>query len=124
MRLSKLNDRVKRRFYNFLSRNVPVNTKYRPKGIVQLESIKNSEGVTYYEIDPAYTSKLSMPAKFFADCSTYNKPTLSVNYPGDFVVSLTNGRIYNIDPANIAVMSGDNLLIEDLSFQWRGGDGL
>jgi hypothetical protein len=126
MPLSKLRGKVRLRLYNFLKTRLPINTKYRPKGIVQLESIKNSRGVSYYEINPAYTSKLSLPSKFFEECSAYNKPTLLANFPGDFVVSLTNGRIYKIDLGNIAVMSGDNFLIDGLSFQWdmEDGDGL
>ena len=118
MRISELKVKVKLRLYNFLTKHLPINTKYRPKGIVKLESLKNSPGVTYYEINPAYTSKLSLSSEFYAKC-IYAKPPLSVNYPGDFVVSLTNGRVYNIDAPNIAVMSGDNFFIEGLSFQWR-----
>ena len=126
MQLSKLKDRLKLRLYNFLSTRLPLNTKYRPKGIIQLESLKNRPGVSYHEINPAYTSKLSLPSKFFEECSVYIKPTLLAKFPGDFVVSLTNGRIYNTHYANIAIMSGDNFLIDGLSFQWEieNGDGL
>ena len=43
---------------------------------------------------------------------------MSVEIPGDYIVTLKNGRIYSCDSSNMAVISGENYLIDELSFQW------
>lgn len=122
MNLKKLKGKVINKVLKMLSNFIVINIKYKPKGIVSLDILKNDDGIKYYEITPPYISDLKLTNKFIEDCSSYNKPTLSVAYPGDFIVSIEKGRIYNIDPGNIAVMSDENLFIEELSFQWRSGE--
>ncbi len=124
MSLSTFKSKVKNKILNTLSRYIPINIKYKPKGTISLEVLKNQKGTEYYEINPPYTSELRLTQKFIQDCSSYNKPTVSVDYPGDYIVTIRNGRIYNIDPGNIAVMSEENLFIDEVSFQWRSGEKL
>jgi hypothetical protein len=124
MSLKSLFDRAVTKGLKVMAKYVPYNTKYKPKGAVSLDSLVKKQNVVYTEINTPYFSQLTLDPKFVEDCSSYNKPTLSVQYPGDYLVTIKNGRVYNIDRGNIAVISGDNYLIEDLSFQWRSGEKL
>lgn len=45
-------------------------------------------------------------------------PVVSYQTDGDFMVTLRNGRIFCSDPNNIAVISEDNYVLEEVSFQW------
>jgi hypothetical protein len=124
MRLSSLKNKMAKKVLRIMAKYVPYNTKYRPKGITSLQTLEDKGELTYYAIHPPYTSELQLMPKFIEDCSSYNKPTLRVQYPGDFVVKIPNGRVYNLDTGNIAFVNGNNLLIDELSFQWRQGEKL
>ncbi len=124
MRLSGIKEKVMSKVVRTMAKYVPYNTKYRPKGTILLDALKKVDGVKYYEIHPPRISELKLTPKFVEDCSSYNKPTLSVQYPADFVMKIKQGRVYNIDTGNIAIISGDNYLVEELSFQWRSGEKL
>src|SRR5687768_5492142 len=124
MSLKSLFDRAVTKGQKVMAKYVPYNTKYKTTGTVSLDNLVKNQKVVYTEINPPYTSQLTLDPKFIEDCSSYNKPTRAVQYPGDYLVTIKNGRVYNIDRGNIAVMSGDNYLIEDLSFQWRSGEKL
>lgn len=116
--------RLLRKAAKIIFKFVPYNTKYKPLGTVSLPSLVSNKLVKYHEINAPYVSQLNLTKQFANDCSSYNKPVLSVQYPGDYIVSIPQGRIYNVDTGNIAVISGDNRLIEELSFQWRSGEKL
>jgi len=91
--------------------------RYRPNGAVKLAAI-DKQIVEYIEINPPYTSVLSLDQKFLDDCAPNLRPKESVQYPGDYVVSLKSGRVYVTDDANIAFITADNHLVDELSFQW------
>jgi capsular polysaccharide biosynthesis protein len=57
-------------------------------------------------------------------CAPSLKPVINRSFGADYVAVLKNGRIYAHDPSNIAVISGDNQLLEDASFQWDGDNWL
>jgi hypothetical protein len=70
------------------------------------------------EVHPAFTSTLSLDPKFLGECSPYIRPPVSVNFPAAFVATIKNGRIFAHDINNFAVITEDNKLIEEASFQW------
>ena len=43
---------------------------------------------------------------------------MHIKTPGDFVLGLKDGRIYCADASNIAVISRDGYVLEEVSFQW------
>jgi capsular polysaccharide biosynthesis protein len=43
---------------------------------------------------------------------------MKIDTPGDFVVGLKNGRLYCSDVSNIAPISQDGYVLEEVSFQW------
>lgn len=101
----------------FLFGSIPVNRRYKPVGVEKLLS-RNNNSVDYLELAPPYISTLQLDEKFVADCSPFSKPEMSVEMPGDYVVTLRNGRICCYDESNTAVITKDNYLVDDLSFQW------
>lgn len=116
--------KVMNKLAGVIAKFVPYNTKYKPECTTTLADLRKKEGAKYHEIHPPYISELKLTPKFIEDCSSYNKPMLSVPYPGDFLISISNGRVYNVDTGNIAIISSDNHLVEELSFQWRSGEKL
>src|SRR5687768_10349470 len=100
MSLKSLFDRAVTKGQKVMAKYVPYNTKYKPKGAVSLDSLVKKQNVVYTEINTPYFSQLTLDPKFVEDCSSYNKPTLSVQYPGDYLVTIKNGRVYNIDRGN------------------------
>ncbi|HEX6892453.1 MAG TPA: glycosyltransferase family 61 protein, partial [Chryseolinea sp.] len=46
------------------------------------------------------------------------KPEIAIKTPGDFIITLRNGRVCSYDESNTAILTENNLLVEDLSFQW------
>lgn len=48
---------------------------------------------------------------------------MSLEVPGDFIVTLKDGRIYSCDPSNTAIISAQNYLIDEISFQWTPEQG-
>lgn len=101
----------------FLFGSVPVNRRYRPVGVKKLLPC-NDGTIDYLELNPPYVSTLELDEKFVADCSPFAKPEMSVQMPGDYIVTVRNGRICCYDESNIAVITKNNYLIDDLSFQW------
>lgn len=117
---STLVSKALRKSTRILSRYVPYNTKYKPVGV---KSIASNDGFSVLYLRKPYTSKLNFPEQFLQDCSPFAKPTMSLDVPGDFLVTLKNGRIYSTDPSNMAVISEQNYLIDELSFQWTPDQG-
>jgi hypothetical protein len=120
MKSSPLPHRIARKlkyYATVIFRSLPVNTKLRPLGARKL--LPNDDtSIEYLEIRPPYSSILDLPSEFIAECSEFCKPVLKVDIPGDYIVTLRNGRVYSFDPSNTAIISESNYLIEDLSFQW------
>jgi hypothetical protein len=95
---------------------VTYNQRFKPKQIVKLHT--GHPGVTVKELFPAFTSTLALDPKFMDDCSAYSKPAVSVNFPADYIATVKNGRIFAYDNNNFAVITEDNKLIDEASFQW------
>lgn len=98
--------------------HVSANQQYKPIGIKKLEEIRATGDCEVLEISPPYTSTLDLAPKFIEDCSPFIKPVLTVQYPADYIATIRNGRVFSYDSCNRAVISSDNYLIEEASFQW------
>jgi hypothetical protein len=49
---------------------------------------------------------------------TTENPSWAYETHGDFVATLRNGRVFSVNASNTAIISEENYLIEELSFQW------
>jgi capsular polysaccharide biosynthesis protein len=101
-----------------LSKLVPINTQYKPVGIINVSRSTKPDSVEYIEIKPPYTLDLDLTPQFIADCSPFIKPIISAQFPGDFVLGIRDGRVYSLDASNMAVITREGQLIEQVSFQW------
>ena len=107
-----------RRMRSIFIKHIKANQKYKPRGVKELRG-ENTTGVEILEINPPYTSTLDhLKPKFLNDCSSHSKPTPAVQYPGDYIVTIQDGRIFAYDVNNFAVISSDNYLLDEVSFQW------
>src|SRR5688572_31612955 len=105
-----------------VSEYIPVNRKYVPIGVKSLlapDNYRDDGSIEYLELSPPYVSMLNLDQQFISDCSDFSKPEISMPIPGDFIVTLKNGRVYSYDPSNTAIITMNNYLIEELSFQWE-----
>lgn len=120
MKLSILLRKVARRANKYsiiFFGSIPVNKKYKPVGVRKLLPAMD-DSVEYVELNPPYVSTLSLSQQFISDCSDFSKPEMQVPIPGDYVVTLKNGRVLSYDESNMAIITKDNYLIDDISFQW------
>ena len=97
---------------------LPWNRKHRPIGVKTIHTT-DDDSIEYLELNPPYLSTLRLSEEFIADCSHFCKPVMNVQLPGDFVVTLKNGRVYSYDASNMAIITNDNYLVSELSFQWE-----
>ncbi|MEO5975582.1 MAG: glycosyltransferase family 61 protein [Chryseolinea sp.] len=121
MNVSALPHRIAKRIRNevfyFLVNKLRFNEKLRPLGVKKIVRMSSPEA-KYYELGPPQKSVVKVDEKFLSNWSPYMKPVVSYQTDGDFMVTLRNGRIFCADPNNIAVISGDNYVLDEVSFQW------
>ncbi|MCA8829547.1 glycosyltransferase family 61 protein [Hymenobacter pini] len=117
--------RTQRKVARLLREWVPYNLHQRPTGVhysSQELAAQPGSGATYLEIVPAYTSQLDIPPAFYALASEYaglhDKPHTTEQVPPAFVVALTNGRLYADNFDSVAIITADNQLVGDASFQY------
>ena len=106
-----------RKYSIFLEGYLPGNRRNKPIGVKTLNT-RNDDSIEYLELNPPYVSTLRLSQEFISDCSDFCKPVMTVQRTGDFVVSLKNGRVYSYDASNMAIITNDNYLVAELSFQY------
>src|SRR5688572_10542173 len=100
---------------------IPANRKNKPIGIKSVlppDNKRDDDSIDYLELTPPYVSTLELSEQFISDCSDYCKPLIAVQIPGDYVVTLRDGRVYSYDPSNMAIISKDNYLVNEISFTY------
>jgi hypothetical protein len=100
---------------------LPANRRNRPIGVKSLlrpGSNRDDDTIEYLELTPPYVSTLNLSEQFISDCSVYCKPLMAVQIPGDYIVTLRDGRVYSYDPGNTAIISKDNYLVNEISFTY------
>lgn len=128
--MKKLAKKVNYRLTRLIGRNIPCNTHYRPTGTYatskQFYKLNHSKGALYVDLFPNLVTRLQVPEPLFKALSPYkiydttdaiNPYTLTVetNY---HVVKVPYGRIYSDNVTHVAVISEDNKLLNDVSFQF------
>lgn len=92
------------------------NQRFRPIAIVKLRD--SHAGIKVTELHAPFTSALDLAPKFLEDCSSYIKPAIKVEFPGAYIATINKGRIFAYDSNNFAVITEDNKMIDEVSFQW------
>lgn len=114
---NKIAKRINNDTFYFLVNNLSLNEELRPVGIRKVPRT-SSESCKYFEMGPPITSTINVDEKFRSIWSAYMNPVVSYQTDGDFMLTLRNGRIFCADPNNIAVITEDNHLLEEVSYQW------
>lgn len=122
MNLPELQQKILRKGYRLLSKIAPIHAEYKPKRVINISASSKHEDIKYIEIGPPYTLHLDLDPEFVKLCSPYMKPPVEVQYPGDFILEITNGRLYSLDPSNMGVITSDGDMIEQVSFQWANDE--
>ena len=115
--IKKILKRVNNKLSSFVQANITLNQKYKPKGVKNVPR-QTTADLKYFEINPPHASELRLDPEFIKSCSPYIKPHMHINTPGDFVLALKDGRIYCTDASNVAVITRDGYVLEEVSFQW------
>jgi hypothetical protein len=118
--LTGLKKKVEGRLERILLSNFPIRQEYRPKGIKDLKTFKESGMLDLIVLREPYTSTL-IPNEFYQHCTDYFHTKLSAPNPGDYLAIVKDGRIMQDTGSNMAVVSSDGYLIRELSFQWNRG---
>ena len=128
----KLLPKVVNRLTRLLQQTIPHNLQYKPTGTYITSEefyLNNRLKSVYINLFPELITRLKVPEPLYKALSPYkvydgdvdgDPCTLAVktNY---HVVKVPNGRIYTDNVATIAVISEDNKVIKDVSFQYNTG---
>ena len=110
--------KVIRRTKKILKRLVVHNKRYKPQGVYNtieeyISSVKGSECI---EAFPPHVSHLNVTEDFRSRFIGYVNVTMVAQIPAAQVVVIPNGRVHTDNNFSVAVISGDNKLIGELSF--------
>jgi hypothetical protein len=121
---SEFYTRARRKVKESFERFFRYNGNYKPKGVYktakQYYQAHSKIGVEFFEVYPNYKSHLPMEEELYNALSDYAKPKLTVST--DYVVlKVPNGRLYTNNMGSIAIITHDNKLVGDISFQYVDG---
>ncbi len=110
--------KIQRRIKRILSRILIRNQRYKPKGVYHsidqyTKSVKEAVCVEAY---PPFTSYLDVSEDFRSRFISYVDTTLVAQIPAARVVAIPNGRVQTDNVFSISIISGDNHLIGELSY--------
>lgn len=101
---------------------IPFNSSYKPKGIYTTisEYVSSYKGTRpdYKVLCMGYVSTLDVEESFLKLCSSCLHHPKTVPIPPSSVVEVANGRLHTDTISNVSVISGDNKLIGEASFQF------
>jgi len=100
-----------------VARCVPKNLHYKPSGVQSAASAP--AGANYHLIYPSYESRLDVSEQLYADFLDYAKPASRSVCTDYYLAEIPNGRLYAPCVASVAVITADNQLLADLSFNYR-----
>jgi capsular polysaccharide biosynthesis protein len=117
-------DKSTRRLKKIMGRFIPFNTRFRPTGICELDldnptTLTNPE-VTVHPIYPNLTTQLEISEELYEACSDYWKPMRSVT-TDYMVVEVPNGRVYTDNESSVAIVTQQNLVVDNVSLSMVGG---
>ncbi|RYU74631.1 glycosyltransferase family 61 protein [Hymenobacter persicinus] len=106
---------------------VPRHGRYRPVGVHAASralAARTGSGAQYTELYPAATTRLKVTDLLYAHTTDYGglhaKPNRVEHTPAAFVLTLAQGRLLADNSLSVAVISADNHLVGDASFQYDG----
>src|SRR5690606_25701845 len=118
--------KLKKKLLHYQRMVVPYNLHLRPTRVFER---KNKSNVEFKDVLPAYNTTLQVPEYLFTNLSPFTiydklvedqKYTLTVTT--DYVVcKAPKGRIYSNNNNLISIISEDNQLIGEVSFQYKKG---
>jgi hypothetical protein len=122
MKPKKIIEKITNRLITLWIYRFPYREKYRPKGyydsISGEKGLISQEDATCITIFPAYTHDLDLQDPFYQVCNPEIRPQPAPLIPDSFIVSLPNGRVQQNHLAScISVISANNMLVEQVSFQ-------
>ena len=117
--------RARARAGRALRQLLPRRSHYRPVGVhASSRSLAVFQAATaaYAEVYPARTSYLEVGPDFYESTTDYGglhgKPNREEQVPAAFVLALPQGRLLADNSLSVAVISADNRLVGDASFQY------
>ena len=110
--------KVIRRIKKILTRILVHNKRYKPKGVYSAidEYVNAVKGAMCIEVFPPYISHLNVTDDFRSRFIGYVDTTIVAQIPAAQVVIIPNGRVHTDNNFSVAIISGDNKLIGELSF--------
>ena len=121
-----LRKKIAKRLKKLLTNIVVHNKRLRPTGVYYTinEYIQAEKKAISKELYPSYTSYLEVSDEFKSRFVSYVEVTPVAKIPVSKIVSIPNGRVHTDKGSSVAVISGDNKLIGELSFDLGKDDPL
>ena len=113
-----LKKKITRHLKKLLSEVVIHNKYLRPKGVYRTidEYMQTEKEAVSKEVISAYTSYLDVNDEFRSKFVNYVEVTTAAQIPPSRVISIPNGRVHTDKQTSVAIISGDDKLIGELSF--------
>lgn len=113
-----------KKIFNVSTKYIPYHTAYRPDGfywtVNDENSLRSSEQATYIEVFPRSLPDIDFNDPYYNLCTKGLKPEPVVSLPAAFIVEIPQGRLQqNILGTNISVISRNNKLIGEVSYQYE-----
>lgn len=120
--MARLITRLVKKLRGLIVKVIPFNSSFRPSGIYatfnEYVSCHKGRRPNYMVLYPAHESTLGITDSFIKICSSCLRHHLTVPVPPSSIVEVANGRLYTDTISNVSVISGDNKLIGEASFQF------
>lgn len=125
MKPNKIFKKIKNRLVDYGVHTVPFQQHYRPTGyyakITGDKGLLSAEPAEFLEFFPAYPCDLNLQDPFYEQCIAALRPQPAPLIPHSFILSIPNGRVQqNYLGHCITVISGQNQIVEEVSFQANG----
>ncbi len=127
-----LNQRIRRKIFGIIKKDVPFRKYLRPTSIISPEEVfkkYQSEGCVYKKLYTNVLTELQVEKKLFEKVAPYtiydeyselNEETVKITHKTDYcVLSIPNGRLYSNNNDNISIITSDNELVDHFSYQYH-----
>lgn len=120
--MGRLITRLVRKLRSSLVKVIPHNSSFKPDGVYptirEYAASYKGRRPDYKVIYPPYVSTLGIDENFMKVCSSCLQHLITVPVPALSVGEIANGRVYTDTVSNVSVVSGDNKVIGEASFQY------
>lgn len=120
--MKKLLSKVKRKLGEILSKVIPYNLSLRPTGVLHSsQEYLNKSGLSanYSKIHDGYVFRLNLPEDLREAAELFEKLETETKLPDVIVVNIPNGRLYADRFNTVAIVTPDNMLLQDVSLELR-----